>query len=205
MVRTEKRFICVSRPRRRPAFLSEYFGFTEDEISKLCSQYGMESAEIQKWYDGYLLAELHIYNPKSVSGAVRMGKCRSYRTGTETYEALKIYIDRNFDGLKEAVIQMLGNGGCKINARKFQNDMTTFKTRDDVLTLLPLAKSRIPSWHNLHVLTYFAVNAKYWAELLHKFSRIITKLFYFLPLYDKIVLSFLYLKAAYSQMQPFCK
>ena len=30
----------------------------------------------------------------------------------------------------------------------------------------PLAKSRIPSWHNLHVLTYFAVNAKYWAELL---------------------------------------
>ena len=31
---------------------------------------------------------------------------------------------------------MLGNGRCRINPRKFQNDMTTFKTGDDVLTLL---------------------------------------------------------------------
>ena len=31
---------------------------------------------------------------------------------------------------------MLGNGRYKINTRKFQNDMTTFKTKDDVLTLL---------------------------------------------------------------------
>ena len=42
----------------------------------------------------------------------------------------------NFDGLKEAVTMMLGNGRYKINTRKFQNDMTTFKTKDDVLTLL---------------------------------------------------------------------
>lgn len=31
---------------------------------------------------------------------------------------------------------MLGNGRCRINTRRFQNDMTTFKTGDDVLTLL---------------------------------------------------------------------
>ena len=31
---------------------------------------------------------------------------------------------------------MLGNGRCRINTRKFQNDMTTFATKDDVLTLL---------------------------------------------------------------------
>lgn len=42
----------------------------------------------------------------------------------------------NFDRLKEAVAVMLGNGRCRINTRKFQNDMTTFKTKDDVLTLL---------------------------------------------------------------------
>lgn len=119
-----------------PAFLSEYFGFTEDEVLHLCSQCCIEFSALQKWYDGYLFNELHIYNPKSVSDAVRMGKIRSYWTGTETYEALKVYIDRNFDGLKEAVIQMLGNACCKINARKFQNDMTTFNTKDDVLTLL---------------------------------------------------------------------
>lgn len=49
---------------------------------------------------------------------------------------MKIYIDLNFDGLKEAITMILGNGCCKINPRKFQNDMTTFGSKDDVLTLL---------------------------------------------------------------------
>ena len=90
----------------------------------------------EKWYDGYRLDELLIYNPKSVVDALMWKDFQSYWTGTETYEALKVYIDLNFDGLKEAVIKMLGNGRCRINTRKFQNDMTTFHTKDDVLTLL---------------------------------------------------------------------
>lgn len=61
---------------------------------------------------------------------------QSYWTGTETYEALKLYIDMDFDGLKEAVVEMLGGRHCRINVRQFQNDMTTFKTKDDVITLL---------------------------------------------------------------------
>lgn len=42
----------------------------------------------------------------------------------------------NEDGLKEAVIQMLGGAQVKINVATFQNDMITIKSRDDVLTLL---------------------------------------------------------------------
>lgn len=61
---------------------------------------------------------------------------RSYWTGSETYEALKVYIDLNFDGLREAIVGMLGGMPCRIDPTTFQNDMTTFKTRDDVLTLL---------------------------------------------------------------------
>ena len=119
-----------------PAELASFFGFTEEEVCELCDQKGIDFVELQKWYDGYVLDGIHIYNPKSVVDVMRHRKFRSYWTGTETYEALKIYIDLNFDGLKEAVISMLGNVPCKINTRKFQNDMTTFKTKDDVLTLL---------------------------------------------------------------------
>ena len=32
---------------------------------------------------------------------------KSYWNNTETYEALKVYIDMNFDGLKDAIIAML--------------------------------------------------------------------------------------------------
>ena len=42
----------------------------------------------------------------------------------------------NMDGLKDAVIQMLAGGEVRINTGTFSNDMTTFETRDDVLTLL---------------------------------------------------------------------
>ncbi len=79
---------------------------------------------------------LHIYNPKSVVDVMRKKKYKSYWTGTETYEALKMYIDRNFDGLKEAVAKLLNHVQCKIDPSTSQNDMTTFKTKDDVLTLL---------------------------------------------------------------------
>ena len=42
----------------------------------------------------------------------------------------------NFDGLKESVIGMLSDVRCEIDPSTSQNDMTTFKNKDDVLTLL---------------------------------------------------------------------
>ena len=119
-----------------PKNLGEYFGFTEEEVKNQCQKYHVDFLQIKEWYDGYRLNELSIYNPKSVVDALTWRDFQSYWTGTETYEALKVYIDLNFDGLKETIIKMLGNGRCKINTRKFQNDMTTLKTKDDVLTLL---------------------------------------------------------------------
>ena len=118
------------------ADLAGFFGFTRTEVQKLCSQKGIDFPEMEKWYDGYVLNGMHIYNPKSVTDVMRRGQFQSYWTGTETYEALKVYIDLNFDGLKEAVIGMLGNVPCRIDPSTSQNDMTTFKTKDDVLTLL---------------------------------------------------------------------
>lgn len=119
-----------------PKNLGEYFGFTEEEVCGQCGLQGVEYARMEKWYDGYRLGELHIYNPKSVVDALTWREFQSYWAGTETYEALKVYIDMNFDGLKEAIAMMLGNGRLCIDPTTFQNDMTTFQTKEDVLTLL---------------------------------------------------------------------
>ena len=119
-----------------PKKVEKYFGFTEQEVQDECIKHHADFEEIKKWYDGYRAGGLHLYNPKSVIDALTWEEIQSYWTGTETYEALKVYIDLNFDGLKEAITMMLGNGHYRINTRKFQNDMTTFKTKDDVLTLL---------------------------------------------------------------------
>ncbi len=120
-----------------PKELAEYVGFTEQEVKDLCQRFKMNFEDVQSWYDGYQFTNhLSIYNPKSVVDAMLNREFDSYWTETETYEALKIYIEMDFDGLKTAIITMLGGGRCRVNSRKFQNDMTTFKTKDDVLTLL---------------------------------------------------------------------
>ena len=42
----------------------------------------------------------------------------------------------NFDGLKDAIIQMVAGGNYKVNPNNFQNDMVSFNSKDDILTLL---------------------------------------------------------------------
>lgn len=120
-----------------PSDLSKYVGFTEKDVIDLCQNYQMDYQIVQEWYDGYRFENnVHIYCPKSVIGAMSTRKCRNYWTQTETYEALKCYIEMNFDGLKDDVLLMLGGMEVKVNPYKFQNDMMTFESKDDVITLL---------------------------------------------------------------------
>lgn len=115
----------------------EYTGFTEDEVKRLCEKYDMDFTLISNWYDGYQFRQFqHIYNPRSVVAAMKNRVLSNYWTSTETYEALKIYMDMDFDGLRFDIVQMLGGGRVKVNTRSFQNDMRNFKTKDDVITLL---------------------------------------------------------------------
>lgn len=121
----------------QPEPLETYIGFTEEEIRDLCADSEFAFETIQKWYDGYIIGnETHIYSPQSVTEAIRRKRIGNYWTQSETYESLKLYIELNEDGLKEAVVQMLGGGRIKIDVSTFQNDLTTIKSRDDVLTLL---------------------------------------------------------------------
>ncbi len=117
--------------------LEEYTGFTEDEVKGLCERFGMSYEETGSWYDGYCFKKFrHIYNPRSVVAAMTFQNFSNYWTSTETYEALKVYMDMDFDGLRADLVRMLGGGHVGVNTRSFQNDMRTFQTKDDVLTLL---------------------------------------------------------------------
>lgn len=121
----------------QPEPLEQFAGFTEEEVRELCKDASLAYEDVQKWYDGYVLGNnTHIYSPKSVMEAIRRGRIGNYWTQSETYESLKLYIELNEDGLKEAIIQMLGGGHIRIDVATFQNDMTTIRSKDDVLTLL---------------------------------------------------------------------
>ncbi|MCD8122248.1 MAG: ATP-binding protein [Clostridiales bacterium] len=120
-----------------PLGLSEYVGFTEKEVQDLCKESGLDFYEMKQWYDGYTLSDVgSVYSPNSVMSAVMFRKFKNYWKSSETYEDLKGYIGQNFDGLKDAIVEMLGGGQVRVNVSRFQNDMTSFRTRDDILTLL---------------------------------------------------------------------
>lgn len=120
-----------------PGQLAEYFGFTEEEVKALCDQYGMDFDETRRWYDGYRFSDTqHIYSPRSVVTAMLRHSFGNYWTKTETYEALKVYIEMNFDGLQDTIIELLAGARKRIDTGTFTNDMTTFQSSDDVLTLL---------------------------------------------------------------------
>lgn len=115
----------------------EYTGFTETEVRALCEQYQMDFEETSSWYDGYRFKKFrHIYNPRSVVAAMSCRDFSSYWTSTETYDALKIYIDMDFDELRSDIVKMLGGESIRVNTLTYQNDMRNFMVKDDVLTLL---------------------------------------------------------------------
>lgn len=116
--------------------LAPFIGFTEDEVRGLCRKYGQDFEKVKRWYDGYLLEDLHVYNPNAVVNLMLWKKYKSYWSQTGTYESILPLINMDFDGLKTAVIQMLSGTPAKVRTTSFQNDMVTFRNKNDVLTAL---------------------------------------------------------------------
>lgn len=116
--------------------LSCFTGFTAAETASLCDEYHIDMDEMNRWYDGYIVNGIHIYNPKSVVDSIRHKNFASYWTSTETYEALRGYIDIDFDGMKNVITRLIAGEHIGIDITSFSNDMTTFRSKDDVLTLL---------------------------------------------------------------------
>ncbi len=120
-----------------PSIFAKYTGFTEDEVRTICSDNGLDFDEAKKWYDGYSFAGAQsIYNPYSVMMAVSMGEYESYWKQTSIAENLVTYINMNFDDLQSDILKLIAGERLNVNVTNFQNDFETFRSKDDVLTLL---------------------------------------------------------------------
>ena len=117
---------------------STQFGFTQDEVSHALEEYGLEEQKekVKYWYDGYLLEDYQVYNPKAVVSVCVRGRFRSYWSETASYEAIVPFINMNYDGLKNAIIEILSGASIKVNTAAFKNDTVNIQSKDDVLTYL---------------------------------------------------------------------
>ncbi len=119
-----------------PKVFAPFIGFTEAEVKTLCEKYHRDFQSVKNWYDGYNLGGHPVYNPKAVVNVMLWGEFQSYWSQTGTYESILPLINMDFDGLKTSILTMLSGDKIKVKTTSFQNDMITFRNKDDVLTLL---------------------------------------------------------------------
>ena len=152
----EKSFFCLSRPRCfgksvTAQMICSYYARCQDSSSlfdnlkiasfddykKHLNQHDVAFNQMQQWYDGYSFKDVpHIYNPNSVVNAATYKKYISYRTKTENFESLQEYIDMNMEGLRDDIVKLIAGEDVIVDVSTFSNDMVTFHSKDDALTLL---------------------------------------------------------------------
>ncbi len=127
----------IEYPILEPDEFARFTGFTEDEVERLCENCGMNFEDARKWYNGYDFPGVGaIYNPYSVMLAMRKKKFGSYWQKTSAAESLMTYINLDFEGLQEIISRLISGEEIEVDTDCFENDFETFKSRDDVLTLL---------------------------------------------------------------------
>ena len=121
----------------QPGPMADCFGFTSEEVAKLCAEHQMDYTLMAEWYDGYQIgAKKEMFNPTSVMTALYNEYCDSYWANTGAYDTVATYIRMNFDGLRDDIIRLLAGESCSVDTASFQNDLNVVRSKDDVLTSL---------------------------------------------------------------------
>ncbi len=116
--------------------ITEYYGFTEDEVKSLCEKNEMDFEATKAWYNGYLIDGMHMYNPNSVVQAMMDRDLDSYWKNTSSFASINTFITMNYEGLKDDIMTMLAGGKVRVNTNTFQNDFGTIGSKDEAITAL---------------------------------------------------------------------
>ena len=96
----------------------EHFGFTDDEVKRLLSDYHLEQSfeEIKEWYDGYHFGEVDVYCPWDVINHVDLLRAKSdarpqaYWINTSGNDMVKRFVDKAEDKTTQQEIERLIDG-----------------------------------------------------------------------------------------------
>jgi hypothetical protein len=95
-------------------FYSHYFGFTEEEVKKMLSDFNMEDKyeEIKEWYNGYRFGNVEgIYNPWSVIECVRRKVAQAYWINTSGNDLIRELILNSPPHVKQKIEKLLSGEG----------------------------------------------------------------------------------------------
>lgn len=102
-----------------PCF-EKYFGFTEDEVEKLCANQSKPTLdEISEWYNGYMASDgTKLYNPRSVVCALEDQHCQSYWTRTGRMDEVLFFLKYNIGEVRDDVVKMVSHIPVRTTIKK---------------------------------------------------------------------------------------
>ena len=116
--------------------LSEFVGFTDEEVAILCEKYQINHTECKNWYQGYKLDDFDVYNPESVVMSIEDRRFEGHWNRTSSYSVITDRLQSNFDGMKDDVVKMIAGENVKVDVGMYLNTMTDFIVKDDAFTYL---------------------------------------------------------------------
>lgn len=117
----------------------KYFGFTEEEVIKLCEKKDeIEFEELESWYNGYLTAKgIKIYNPRSVVKALQNDYCESYWTNTGAMDEVAEYLKYNTLEIRDDVIEMVSGEEIDITIdEEFRAGQGIPRTKEEIYSAM---------------------------------------------------------------------
>ncbi len=99
----------------------EYFGFTDDEVQKMCADYQLSDKyeTFKSWYNGYLFGKTNVYNPWSVillMDDISLNhdwNPRSYWANTSSNSIVRKLIEKADDSVKGEIEHLIEGGAIE--------------------------------------------------------------------------------------------
>ena len=134
----------------------EYFGFTDVEVRKMLSEYGLEahSAEAREWYDGYLFGEQNVYCPWDV-----INYCDDLRSDPRA-EPKAYWLNTSGNAMVRSLIQKAKTGTARMEIEELIAGKTIFKTLNEQLTHNEINDSIENVWSLLYMTGYLPISER---------------------------------------------
>ena len=120
-----------------PIDTAQYYGFTEEEVTKLCEEHNMNFDLMKHAYDGYIIGDQRsMFNPYSVKQSILRKNYNSYWSKTASFMAIESYLNTDADQVRTKIIAMMNGEEVVIDTALFRNDISKMISYQDVFSLL---------------------------------------------------------------------
>lgn len=123
---------------------SDYFGFTEAEVTALYQRYlkispnpHITMEELRIWYNGYHTASgERVYNPRSIVQALKYNDLTNYWTSSGPYDEIYYYIENNVAAVRDDLAVMVAGGSVPVKISEYAATSMNLRTKEEIFSAM---------------------------------------------------------------------